>query len=367
MRNSIPLHDLKQEHHSLADELCRNLGRVIGSGKFVLGPELAAFESELARYLGLSHVLGVNSGTDALLLGLKALGIGPGDEVITTPFTFFATAGAIVQTGATPVFADIEPRTLCLSAETCKAAITGRTKAVLLVHIFGHCTDVNRFLELCSQHDLVLVEDAAQAIGSSWQSRRLGSFGQVSAFSFYPTKNLAALGDGGAIATSNPEIAREIRLLRSHGRDENGHYISWGHNSRLDEIQAAFLRTKLNRLDSDNALRRALAVRYDEALSSLVRIVRGADGCESNYHQYGILTPKRDELRRFLADNGVETGCYYRNPVHYEPILAGKRPKLPVAEQACCEILTLPIRPSLTDSEQKKVISLVRHFFSRND
>ena len=362
MASTIPLYDLKQAHPGAEDELCRVLRRVIRTGRFVMGPELAAFETMLARFLGVDHVRGVNSGTDALVLGLKALDIGPGDEVITTPFTFFATVEAIVRAGAQPVFADVEPDTLCLSAGACAAVVTPRTKAILLVHLFGHCTDVDRFVTLCREHRLHLVEDAAQAIGATWQSRRLGSLGSVACFSFYPTKNLAALGDGGAVATTDPQVAARIDLLRNHGRADDGRHVAWGYNSRLDEIQAAFLAAGLAGLEAGNERRRTIARRYDEELGGVTRVVHGREGCASAHHQYAILTPRRNELHRFLTDAGVETGRYYETPAHLEPVLSGTPPSLPVAEQACRETLTLPIRPDLTGAEQNRIITLVRGF-----
>ena len=337
------------------------------SGRFLLGPELAGFESELGKYLGINYVLGVNSGTDALILSLKALGLGPNDEVITTPFTFFATVEAIVQAGAKPILADIEPDTLCLSLSACETAITEHTKAILLVHVFGNCTDIERFVKLCQKHNLFLIEDTCQAIGSTWKGKKLGTFGHISTFSFYPTKNLAALGDAGAIATTDPDIADRIKLLRNHGINPQGRHTLWGYKSLLDEIQAAFLKTKLKRLDIENARRRKLAGRYDNAFENIVQIVQGQKGCKSTYHQYAILTPKRNELCSFLAENGVETGRYYENPIHREPVFAGTNLRLPVAEKASQAILTLPIRPSLTDSEQERVISLIRGFFEHHD
>ncbi len=362
MANSIPLYDLRQALHGAEEELCGVLRRVIRTGRFVMGPELAAFETAFGRFLGVDHVRGVNSGTDALILGLKALDIGPGDEVITTPFTFFATVEAIVRAGAQPVFADVEPDTLCLSADACAAVVTPHTKAILLVHLFGHCTDVDRFSAFCRERNLHLIEDAAQAVGATWHGRQLGSFGDVAGFSFYPTKNLAALGDGGAVATTDPQVAARIDLLRNHGRDADGRHVSWGYNSRLDEIQAAFLATALAGLEADNERRRAIARRYDEELGSVTKVVHGREGCTSACHQYAILTPRRDELHRFLADGGVETGRYYETPAHLEPVLSGTPPSLPVAEQACRETLTLPIRPDLTGAEQDRIIALVRGF-----
>ena len=371
------MYDVGPAAARLTEEYVAILRSVVAGGRFAAGPELAAFEAELAAYLGLGHAVGVKSGTDALVLSLRALGIGPGDEVITTSFTFFATAEAILLVGAKPVFADIELDTLCLNPDACASAITPGTKAMLLVDLFGHCPDLSRFVELCRRHGLTLIEDASQAVGSTWQGRKLGSIGDFGTFSFYPTKNLAALGDGGAVATNDPNLAQAVRELRHHGRNAEGRYTRVGYNSQLDEIQAAFLRPRLRTLDAENQRRRELAGRYDKALGSLVRLVRGVDDCVSNYHQYAILTPERDRLRAHLAENGIETGCYYETPVHLEPVLQGSGlghnpnspsgiglcPALCKTNQACSEILNLPIRPSLTNSEQDIVIASFRRFF----
>lgn len=328
----------------------------------MFGPELAVFERDLARLVGAERAFGVKSGTDAIILGLEALGVGPGDEVITTPFTYFATIEAIVRAGATPVLADIDPATLCLDLDACAAAITPRTRAIILVHLFGHCGDLDGFVELCNARDLRLVEDAAQALGATWHGRPLGSLGSVATFSFYPTKNLAALGDGGAVVTSHAAAATRIEQLRRHGCDDAGRHVSWGWNSRLDEIQAAFLSRALAGLADDTARRREIARRYNEALAGLVTLVGGRPGCESCHHQYAILLPDRDRLRAYLAENGVETGCYYPTPVHCEPVLAGQALSFPNAERASREVLNLPIRASLTGAEQARVTGLIDAF-----
>lgn len=365
MPDRIPLYDIAGLARSRADELCADLRRVLASGRFVFGPELADFERELARLVGVEHAFGVKSGTDAIILGLEALGIGPGDEVITTPFTFFATVEAIVRTGATPVLADIDPATLCLDPDACAAAVTPRTRAVLLVHLFGHCADLDRFLALCRDHNLLLFEDAAQALGGTWQGRALGSFGAGAGFSFYPTKNLPALGDAGAVLTPDRAAADRLAQLRRHGCDDSGRQVRWGWNSRLGEIQAAFLRRALPLLAEDIALRRENARRYDAALAGPVRRVSPTPGCDSAYHQYAILAPERDRLRAYLAEHGVETGCYYPVPVHRQPVLADRGLCFPVAEQASREIFSLPVRASLARAEQDRVIELVLGFFSR--
>uniref|UniRef100_A0A7C4CBX5 DegT/DnrJ/EryC1/StrS family aminotransferase n=1 Tax=candidate division WOR-3 bacterium TaxID=2052148 RepID=A0A7C4CBX5_UNCW3 len=359
----IRFHDVGGELRRYEVGAGEALRRVISSGQFVLGPELEAFEQEFARFLGVAHAVGTNSGTDALVLTLEALGIGRGDEVVTTPFSFFATAEAVMRTGAVPVFADIEPETLCLAPDAVEPAVTPRTRAVVLVHIFGHCTDIDRIQAVCRRHNLLLIEDACQAVGATWQGRRLGTFGIASCFSFYPTKNLACLGDGGAIATGDGRLAQRLRELRVHGRGSSG-YVRPGYNSRLDELQAAFLRHCLPELEAANSRRQALAVRYDVELPRQLRRVRGAAGCSSSYHQYAVLTPDRDRLREHLAERGVETGVYYATPLHREPALAGRvKQSLPQAEVACREVLSLPIRPSLTDEEQTYIISSVAEFF----
>jgi len=365
----IPLYDTVTENKQFAQDFRAALDRVLASGRFALGDELATFESSLAEYCGTAHAVGVKSGTDALTLTLKALGIGPGDEVITTSFTFFASVEAIMQVGAKPVFADIEPATLCLSPDACAAAVTPATGAVLLVHVFGHCTNIECFQSLCADNNFALVEDAAQAIGATWNGRKLGSFGAAGTLSFYPTKNLAALGDAGAIVTSGEELADVLRQLRSHGRDATGRHACLGYNSHMDELQAAFLQIKLGRLDAELTRRRELAARYDAELPPETGRVHGADGCLSNYHQYAIRTCRRDALRLSLSEQGIGTGDYYPVPAHLEPAFAqtaGLKPPagLPETERACKEVVTLPIRPSLTDEQQRTVVEVVRRFFA---
>jgi len=362
----IPLYDTVKENRQFAPDFHASLDRILASGRFTLGDELATFESSLAEYCGTAQAVGVNNGTDALVLTLRALGIGSGDDVITTAFTFFASVEAIMQVGARPVFADIDLKTLCLSPDSCAAALTPATKAVLLVHVFGHCADVERFQSLCDNHNITLVEDTAQGIGAEWHGRKLGSLGRAGTFSFSPTKNLSALGDAGAVVTSSEELAERLRQLRSHGRDAAGRHALLGANSHLDEMQAAFLRLKLERLDAELARRRELAARYDADLPPEAGRVHGADGCVSNYHQYAIRTERRDALRQFLLELGIGTGDYYPTPAHMEPAASalGPFPPLPETERACQEVLTLPIRPSLTDEQQKTIVDAIRRFFA---
>ncbi|MGQ9707722.1 MAG: DegT/DnrJ/EryC1/StrS family aminotransferase [bacterium] len=345
---SIPFYDPKSENLEFSAEFQEALGRVLMSGRFVLGPELAQLEQELAEYLGVNQVIGVKSGTDALFLGLRALGIGKGDEIITTPFTFPATIEAIRRTGARPVLVDIEPDTLCLSPELCINAITAKTKAILLVHLFGNCADINRFLQICEKNNLLLIEDAAQAIGSTYHSRKLGSFGAVSAFSFYPTKNLGALGNGGALVGQNLQV-------------------DCPNSARLDELQAAFLRTKLRHLDRWLTRRRIIAQCYESNLGRYVRIIRSAPNSMANLHQFAIRTGNRDRLRCHLASKNIQTMVYYPEPIHHRPEFVGwfDSCSLPEAERASAEVLCLPIRQNLTDAEQQAIINSIVEFFNQ--
>jgi dTDP-4-amino-4,6-dideoxygalactose transaminase len=362
----IPLYDTVTENRQFAADFHAALDRILASGRFALGSELTEFEAALADYCGTGQAIGVKSGTDAIILTLKALGIGNGDEVVTTSFTFFASVEAIMQVGARPVFADIDATTLCLAPDACTAALTPATKAILLVHVFGHCANIDSFQSLCEKNSIALVEDAAQAIGAEWNGRKLGSLGRAGTLSFYPTKNLSALGDAGAVVTSDAELAERLRELRSHGRDMTGRHACLGYNSHLDELQAAFLHVKLEKLNAELARRRELAARYNADLPHDVRIVDGAEGCLPNYHQYAIRTDRRDALRQFLFEQGIGTGDYYPAPAHMEPAAAtaGPFPPLPETERACKEVVALPIRPSLTDEQQKTIIDAVRRFFA---
>lgn len=341
----IPFYDLAAENALFAAEFHQALNRILASGQFVRGQELARFEQELARYLGVTMAWGLKSGTDALYYGMKALGIGPGDQVIAPAFTFPATIAAILRTGATPILADIHPETLCLSFAAAREMITSRTRALVLVHLFGNCAELEPFLALAQQYNLQLIEDAAQALGAEYQGKKLGSFGALAAFSFYPTKNLGALGNGGALVCPIQPCLPP--------------------SSRLDELQAAFLVLKFRHLEQTLERRRTLAQNYTSALGRYVRIVRTAPGATSNFHQFAILTPHRDRLRSFLLSRGIQTMIYYPRPVYHEPefSMLATYP-LPAAERASREILCLPIRPSLTDAEQDVIINTVVEFFS---
>jgi dTDP-4-amino-4,6-dideoxygalactose transaminase len=339
--------------------------RVLDSGRFVFGPEVAAFERELAWYLGSGPAFGVNTGTDALVMGLLALGTGPGDEIVTTGFTFIATAESILRVGAKPVFADVDPATLSITAATVEPVLTPRTRAILLVEIYGHCAGLDEIVALCRDRRIALVEDSCQAIGSKWRGRRLGSIGDVGTFSFYPTKNLAALGDAGAVTANRVELAPRIDALRHHGVDSSGRYATLGYSSRLGDLQAAFLRARLGELEAENERRRAIAARYDAAFAPLFRTLSIPPEVLSNRHQYALLLPGRDALRAHLQDNGVETATYYDVPCHLEPAIGLAPGSLPVTEQACREVVNLPIRASLADREVDRIIELVVGFGKR--
>ncbi|MGQ9678025.1 MAG: DegT/DnrJ/EryC1/StrS family aminotransferase [bacterium] len=343
----IPFYDLKSENLEFAPEFQEALGRVLNSGQFVLGGELKRLEEELALYLGVPQVLAVKSGTDALYYGLRALDIGAGDEVITTPFTFPATVEAILRTGAQPVLADVEPETLCLSPDAAEEKITPKTRAIITVHLFGNSAPIDRFVTICKNRNIFLIEDAAQAIGATYAGKKLGSFGTIATFSFYPTKNFGALGNGGAIASD--KIA-----------------ITCPTSSRLDELQAAFLLVKLSRLELWRKRRALLAARYLKMLSGLVRIVQTASGGIANFHQFALLTPHRDRLRTFLLQAGIETMVYYPQPIHFQPEFTEifTSESFPIAERASTEILCLPIRHNLTEIEQDVIINRVREFFT---
>ncbi len=336
--------------------------RVLRSGRYILGEEVERFEREFAAYIGVDHAVGVASGTDALVLALRACGIGHGNEVITTPHTAVATVAAIELCGATPVLCDIEPDTCLLDASRVEAAITPHTKAIVPVHLFGQPADLHEFKRIADEHDLWLIEDCAQAHGAMYGGRRAGSWGDIACFSFYPTKNLGAIGDGGMVVTGNGELAGRVRSLREYGwRDR---YVSeiTGTNSRLDELQAAILRVKLHYLDQDNERRVAVAARYSAAMSDRVAVPVVKDGCSSVFHQYVVRSPRRDRLMQDLRARGVGSAIHYPVPIHLQPAYRGRLARLgtlPVAEKAASEVLSLPMYPEIRDEEVQKVIDAV--------
>jgi len=374
VRVDVPLLDLRAQYRLIRDEVRAALDEVCEGQRFILGPRVAALERAVARYCGASHGIGVASGTDALLCALMALGVGPEDEVITTPYTFIATASSIIRAGARPVFADIDPATFNLDPAKVEARITPRTRAVIPVHLFGRSAEMEPLLALAARHRLILVEDAAQAIGAEDEAgRRAGGVGLLGCVSFYPTKNLGGFGDGGMVLTSDPELASVIRSLRQHGSDGPSDYARVGGNFRLDELQAAVLLIKLRYLEVWIEARQRLAERYTDGFKALG--LEGPDGLilpevpkggRHVFNQYVVRTPRRDDLAAHLHAHGVGTGIYYAKPLHLQPCFAalGYRPgDFPVAEQACREALALPIYPELTEPMQDRVIQTVRSFF----
>lgn len=347
MQQKIPIYDPTPEINELWDELNAAIQGVLRSGHFIMGPNVKAFEEECARYLGVKHAIGLNSGTDALVIGLRAMGIGPGDEVITTPFTFFATAEAISAVGATPVFVDIDPRTYNIDAALIKPAITPRTKAIIPVHLYGQMADMSAIMAIAREHNLLVLEDVAQAMGAKQNGRQAGTIGHAAAFSFFPTKTLGAFGDGGMLTTNDDAVAEIARMLRVHGSKKKYHNEVVGYNSRLDEIQAAILRVKLPHLEKNNAARREVAKRYNELLKDVPGIVTPYEspGNECAYHQYTIRVEggRRDAVAAALEKAGVQTMVYYPVPMHRLPIYAPLGLRLPIAERAAGEALSLPM------------------------
>ena len=358
----IPFVDLQARHRPLQSSLAAAAARVLAGGRFILGPEVKAFERELAATLGVTSAVGVSSGTDALLAALLALGIGPGDEVVTTPYSFFATAEAIVRLGARPVFADVEPDTLNLDRGAVASRLGARTRAVLVVHLFGRPAPLGDLRELCAPIGPPILEDAAQAIGA----RGVGS-AAAATLSFFPSKNLGGFGDGGAVLTNDTQLAETVRQLRSHGALEKMRHQRIGGNFRLDELQAALLRVELPHLGAWTAARRRVAALYGDRLAGLpIRLPPPDDGCVWN--QYVVRAPadRRDALRRHLDLQGVDSAVYYPIPLHLQPALAflGHRPgDFPNAERAAAESLALPIYPGLTEDAIARVAGALRDFF----
>ena len=361
----IPLLDLQPEIQSIKGELMAAIERVIDSGAFIMGPDVKAFEDECAAYLGVKHAVGVNSGTDALVLGIRAMGIGPGDEVITTPFTFFATGECVSHVGATPVFVDIDADTFNIDPAKIEAAITPRTKAVLPVHLYGHAADMDAIQAIAKKHGLKVLEDVAQAWGSEFKGKKVGTIGDGGAFSFFPSKNLGAFGDGGLFVTNDDEIAATVRMLRVHGAKKKYFNEAIGYNSRLDTIQAAILRCKLPHIDEWNEGRRTAAARYTDLFKGVPGVIPPFEAGYTKhvFHQYTIriLGGKRDAVQQALADQNIGSFVYYPVPVDKLPVYAGlPKSDCPVSDQRTTEALSLPIWPTISPDVQKRVVSAIQ-------
>ena len=360
----VPPFSLSQQINDLGADLEEAVLQVLRSGQYIGGAQLNAFEDAFATSVDTSHAVGCNSGTDALILALRALEIGPGDEVITCSFSFFATAEAISAVGATPVFVDVDPATYLIDLDRIEAAITPATKALMPVHLFGRPVDMTRLMGIAEAHRLNVVEDCAQATGARWNGQPVGSFGDVGCFSFFPTKNLGAAGDGGAATTNDAGLAQTMRELAVHGMPKRYLHTALGYNSRLDAIQAAVLNVKLPHLADWVRRRSAIAARYREQLAGLQGLSLPSDEPGHSWNQFVVrINSDRDAFKQILQDSGVSTIIYYPIPIHSQPAYAHLRQQtgpLPITEQLCQQVLSLPIFPELTDQQQQTVIETLR-------
>ena len=367
----IPLLDLTRQYQPLREPIQAALARVIEAQRFILGPEVERFEQRFAAYCGARFAIGCASGTDALELALMAADIGPGDEVLTVPFTFFATAGAIMSAGARPVFVDVEPDSFNLDVRQLDHTLATHPsiKAILPVHLYGACADMGPILDCAAARGIPVIEDAAQAVGAEWRDQRAGSIGTVGCFSFFPTKNLGGFGDGGMLTTNDEDLARKLKALRVHGSFEKYVHQWSGMNSRLDALQAAVLDVKLDHLDAWNRARQRNADLYREALAGIVTVpVQQPYQTSHVYNQFVIRCARRDELRKFLSESGVGTEVYYPLPLHLQPALVAygyKAGDFPVSEQLSREVLALPIFAELTGEEIATVAGLIREFYGQ--
>jgi dTDP-4-amino-4,6-dideoxygalactose transaminase len=368
----IPALDLKAHHAPIKQEICQAIQRVVESNAFILGPDVEALEKEVATYCGAKHCLGVSSGSDALLLALMALEVKPGDEIITTPFTFFATVGAIARLGAVPVFVDIERDTFNIDPERIAEKITPRTRGIMPVHLYGQCADMDSILDVSRQHGLFVIEDAAQALGAEYKGRRAGSMGTVGCFSFFPSKNLGAFGDGGALTTNDAELAEKMRVLRVHGSKPKYYHHVIGGNFRLDTIQAAVLRVKLKYLDQWTSQRQQVARKYRELFAA-----RGLEGngidcprvmqSRHIFNQFVIRATRRDELQQYLNQHKIGNAIYYPVPMHEQKCFAylhHHSGDFPQSESAAHTTLALPMYPELSDKQQRRVVEVVADFYA---
>jgi dTDP-4-amino-4,6-dideoxygalactose transaminase len=370
---NVPFLDLKAQFGEIRAEVLDAVTRVLESQNFILGPEVDALEREVAEYVGVKFAIGCASGSDALLLAQMAIGIGPEDEVITSPFTFGATAGSIARLKARPVFVDIHPDTFNFDERQLEAAITPRSRAIMPVHLFGLPANMDAVLEIARKHHLAVIEDAAQAIGARWKEKNIGSLGTCGCFSFFPSKNLGGAGDGGMITTNDPQIAQRLRVLRVHGSRKKYRYESLGINSRIDALQAAILRVKLRYLNDWTDRRRRNAEIYRRLFTeySLTKHLALPCAPETSFHvynQFSIRAPRRDELREYLRDRGVPTEVYYPSPLHLEPAfeyLGHHIEDFPNSEAACREVLSLPIYPELALDQQRAIVATISRFYRR--
>jgi dTDP-4-amino-4,6-dideoxygalactose transaminase len=364
----VPILDLKAQYATIRDEVTRAIGDVCESQVFALGPAVAQFEQNVAAYCGSKHAIGVSSGTDALLVALMALDVKPGDEVITTPFTFFATAGCIVRVGARPVFVDVDPDSYNIDPADIEERVTERTRAIIPVHLFGQLARMKPIMDIARRHNLAVIEDACQAIGASQDGVKAGNFGDCGCFSFYPTKNLGGFGDGGLVTTNDDELAQQIRILRDHGQNPRYFYRVIGGNFRLDGIQGAVLNVKLKYLERWNDARRRHAKLYDRLLAgSPIKTPRIDANNVSIYHQYTVTVPDRDALQKHLAENGIGSAVFYPKPLHVQDCfedLGYHEGDMPVAERLCREVLSLPLYPELQPDQVEHIAATAIKFYA---
>jgi dTDP-4-amino-4,6-dideoxygalactose transaminase len=380
MKTKVPFFDLAVQFKSIENEIKSALDEVFQNQQFIMGPKVQVLEEAMAQYCRTRYAVGVASGSDALLLSLMALGIGMGDEVLLPPFTFFATAGSVSRLGATPIFVDIDRETYNIDPYKIEEKVTARTKAIIPVHLFGQCADMDPLLKIAKERKLFIIEDAAQALGAEYRpkvgskERRAGQISDLGCFSFYPTKNLGAFGDAGMVVTDNPDLAEKVRLLRVHGSQPKYFHKSIGINSRLDTIQAAILLVKFKYLEKWTAERQKKAERYQGLFQDLLSTVKGLTLPTVQYqnrhifHQYVIRVPERDRLKQFLAEEGIGTDIYYPVPLHLQEcysFLKYRRGDLPNSEKAAEEVLALPIFPELTEDQQTVVVNRIKAFYKK--
>lgn len=366
----IPMLDLEEQYQDLKLEILDALDKVMSSSRFILGDNVKKLENDIARISNVEYGIGCGNGSDAIHISLQALGVGPGDEVITTPFTFFATGGAVVRAGATPIFVDIDPETFNIDPKKIEEAITEKTKAIIPVHLYGQMANMQEIMEIAKKHHLVVIEDAAQAIGAKQRGVTVGELGTAATYSFFPTKNLGAFGDGGMIVTNDEDVAEKARVIRVHGSKPKYYHSVLGYNSRLDEIQAAVLNIKFPHLERWSELRRKNAENYTSLikakLGDLVVTPIEREGNYHVFHQYTIRVKKRNELQSFLKEQGIETMIYYPLPLHLQPIfknLGYRQGDLPIAEKAAAEAISLPMFPELKMNQQEYVVDKIAEFF----
>jgi dTDP-4-amino-4,6-dideoxygalactose transaminase len=364
MTDMVPMIDLQKQFADIKEEILDMVTEILESAHYILGPKVTLFENKVAAYHNVAEAIGVASGTDALHLAIKALGIGKDDEVITTPFTFFATAEAVIYTGAAPVFVDIDPETMNIDPAQIEAKITKHTKAILPVHVFGHPADMDAVTAIAKKHGLHVIEDCAQSFGAEIRGRKTGSFGDAGCFSFYPSKNLGAFGDGGLVTLNDISLADRIRVLRNHGSKGAYKHETVGFNSRLDELQAGILLVKFKKIDEYNMKRRANAVLYDRYISGKVTKPVEKPGMTHVYHQYTLRSKQRNKIQSALKENGISSVVYYPVPLHLQEALSflghGKG-SFPVAEQAAEEVLSLPMYPELQDNTIREIAEIINN------